>query len=89
MYARYVTCYVICYICFATCHVTQHLNLITSEMFSFLFVDVHVVKVGSIVFSDLNHGSGTVEPWMLVSSPLNGGRCPAWQHINVSMLHIM
>ena len=28
---------------------------ITSEMFSFVFVDVHVVKVGSIVFSDLNH----------------------------------
>ena len=29
-------------------------NLITSEMFSFVFVYVHVVKVGSIVFSDLN-----------------------------------
>ena len=48
-----------------TCHVTQHLNLITSEMFSLVFVDVHVVKVGSIVFSDLNHGSGTVEPWII------------------------
>ncbi len=75
MYARYVTYYVMCHICFVTCHVTQHLNLITSEMFSFVFVVVPVVKLGSIVFSDLNHGSGTVEPWMLALSALSGGRC--------------
>jgi hypothetical protein len=29
-------------------------------MFSFVFVHVHFIKVGSIVFSDLNHGSGGV-----------------------------
>jgi hypothetical protein len=45
-------------------------NLITSETFAVVFVDVHVGKMGSIVASDLNHGRQEVYLCKSVAQPV-------------------